>query len=36
VIFHIDMAPLSRALISRNQQMWRLARLEPDGARHSD
>jgi broad specificity phosphatase PhoE len=36
VIFHIDMAPLSRALISRSQQMWRLARLEPDGARRSD
>jgi broad specificity phosphatase PhoE len=28
VIFHIDMAPLGRALISRSQQMWRLNRLE--------
>lgn len=36
VIFHIDMAPLSRALISRSQQMWRLARLEPDETRRSD
>jgi broad specificity phosphatase PhoE len=32
VIFHIDIAPLSRALISRSQQMWRLNRLEPGGA----
>jgi broad specificity phosphatase PhoE len=36
VIFHIDMAPLSRALISRSQQLWRLARLEPDKAPRSD
>jgi hypothetical protein len=36
VIFHIDMAPLSRALISRSQQMWRLAKLEPDGPPRSD
>ena len=28
VIFRIDIAPLSRALISRNQQTWRLSRLE--------
>ena len=36
VIFHIDMAPLSRALISRSQEMWRLARLEPNKAPRSD
>jgi broad specificity phosphatase PhoE len=36
VIFHIDMAPLSRALISRSQQMWRLARLELHRALCSD
>lgn len=36
VIFHIDIAPLSRALISRSQQMWRLTRLEPDRAPRSD
>jgi broad specificity phosphatase PhoE len=36
VIFHIDVAPLSRALISRSQQMWRLARLEPDSAPRLD
>jgi broad specificity phosphatase PhoE len=36
VIFHIDIGPLSRALISRSQQMWRLARLEPEGAPRSD
>jgi broad specificity phosphatase PhoE len=28
VILHIDMAPLSRALISRSQQTWRLTSLE--------
>ena len=33
VIFHIDMAPLGRALISRSQQMWRLAGLEPGDTR---
>jgi broad specificity phosphatase PhoE len=32
VIFHIDIAPLSRVLISRSQQIWRLSRLEPSGA----
>ena len=29
VIFRIDIAPLSRALISRSQQTWRLTSLEP-------
>jgi broad specificity phosphatase PhoE len=29
VIFHIDVAPLSRAVISRSQQMWRLNSLDP-------
>jgi broad specificity phosphatase PhoE len=36
VIFHIDIGPLSRALISRSQQMWRLAGLEPARAPGSD
>ena len=36
VIFHVDIAPLSRALISRSQQIWRLSRLEPSGARRRD
>ena len=36
VIFHIDIAPLSRALISRSQQMWRLSRFEPGGTRRRD
>ena len=36
VIFHIDVAPLSRALISRSQQIWRLSRLEPGGPRRWD
>jgi broad specificity phosphatase PhoE len=29
LIFRIDIGPLSRALISRSQQMWRLTSLEP-------
>jgi hypothetical protein len=33
VIFHVDMAPLGRALISRSQQMWRLTGLESGEAR---
>jgi broad specificity phosphatase PhoE len=36
VIFHIDIAPLSRALISRSQQTWRLSRLEPTRAARWD
>ena len=36
VIFHIDVAPLGRALISRSQQLWRLGRLEHGEARHWD
>jgi hypothetical protein len=36
VIFHIDIAPLGRALISRSQQLWRLGRLEPAEARRWD
>jgi broad specificity phosphatase PhoE len=36
VIFHIDIAPLSRALISRSQQIWRLTRLESGEARRWD
>jgi broad specificity phosphatase PhoE len=35
VIFHIDIAPLSRALISRSHQMWRLTRLEGIASRQS-
>jgi broad specificity phosphatase PhoE len=36
VIFHIDIAPLDRALISRSQQIWRLSQLEPSVARRRD
>jgi broad specificity phosphatase PhoE len=36
VIFHIDIGPLGRALISRIQQMWRLSGLELDRAPRSD
>jgi broad specificity phosphatase PhoE len=36
VIFHIDVAPLGRVLISRSRQLWRLTRLEPGEARRWD
>jgi broad specificity phosphatase PhoE len=36
VMFHIDIAPLGRVLISRSQQIWRLSRLEPNRAALSD
>jgi broad specificity phosphatase PhoE len=36
VIFHIDIAPLARASLSRSTAVWRLARLEPGGASGSD
>ncbi len=36
VIFHIDIAPLGRASLSRSNSVWRLARLEPGGTSGPD